>query len=452
MSKDTNGSTPSKPVTLAIIGCGQRGKAYARRALTHPHECKVVAIAEPRPKTQRQFADLHNVDQTLVFTAWRDLHAASTETIATVGKRLADAVIIAVQDHMHAEVALAFAEQGYHILCEKPMAIAIEDCLRMERAIKRAGVIFGMLLRYSEYTKALSEIVHSKTLGDLVNIVHVEPVGYYHFAHSFVRGNWGVEEKSSFALMTKCCHDIDLLCHWFSSTAPSRVSSFGSLTHFRNSNKPRQAGNAKRCIECPLQYDGCPYSATQIYLDSLKSGNKSWPVSVLVDGIPDIENVTEALKTGPYGVCVYESPNDVCDHQVVNIEFANGTTASFTMVAYSSLICERQVRLHFSHGEIVGNMNTFTATDFRTGATKEYAFQIMGGHGGGDIGLIETFVKAVGTGKQELLGTNVDEVVKSHMTVFAAEASRKEGRVIDCAEFARKARENFEKENPENLA
>lgn len=103
-----------------------------------------MAIAEPRPKTQRQFADLHNVDQTLVFTTWRDLHAASAETIAMVGKRLADAVIVAVQDHMHAEVTLAFAEQGYHILCEKPMANTIQDCLRMERAIKKAGVIFGM--------------------------------------------------------------------------------------------------------------------------------------------------------------------------------------------------------------------------------------------------------------------------------------------------------------------
>ncbi|KAJ3575148.1 hypothetical protein NP233_g1282 [Leucocoprinus birnbaumii] len=452
MSQPTNGHLPSQPVTFAVIGCGQRGKAYASYALSHPHECKVVAIAEPRPKTQRQFADVHRVDQSLVFTTWRDLLAASAETINTVGKRLADAVIIAVQDQMHPEVTLAFAKQGYHILCEKPMAITVDDCLRMERAIKKAGVIFGMVLRYSQYTRALSEIVHRKTLGDLVNIVHVEPVGYYHFAHSFVRGNWGVEAKSSFALMTKCCHDIDLLCHWFSPTTPARVSSFGSLTHFRHSNKPAQAGNAKKCIECPLQHDDCAYSATKIYLDAFKSGHKSWPVSVLVDGIPDIENVTEALKTGPYGVCVYESPNDVCDQQVVNIEFANGTTASFTMVAQTSLICERQVRLHFSHGEIVGDMKEFTVTDFRTDATRKYKFPISGGHGGGDLGLIETFVDAVKHGKQALLGTDVGEVVKSHLTVFAAEASRKEGRVVDCAEFEKRAREKFERENPEETA
>ncbi|XP_006460195.1 hypothetical protein AGABI2DRAFT_135448 [Agaricus bisporus var. bisporus H97] len=437
-----------EPLTLAIVGCGQRGKSYAEYALQNPRDCKVVAIAEPRPGAQRYFTDRHHIDPSLVFTTWQDLHAASAETITTVGRRLADAVIIAVQDQMHPEVTLAFAEQGYHILCEKPMAITPQGCILMERAVKKANIIFGMghVLRYTKYFQAISEIIQNKSLGELVNINHVEPVGHFHFAHSYVRGNWNTEEASSFALMTKCCHDIDLICHFFSSTTPSRVSSFGSLTHFRRSKKPREAGDVKRCLECPLQYDGgCPYSATTIYLDSLKSGNRSWPVSVLVDDIPDIENITEALKTGPYGVCVYESPNDVCDHQVVNFEFANGTTASLTMVAFSSAICERQTRMHFSHGEIIGDMNTFTVKDFRTGVLREHSFPHAGGHGGGDIGLMETFVKAVKERNQELLGTSIDEVVKTHMTVFAAEASRKEGRVIDCAEYEKAVKEDFEK-------
>jgi hypothetical protein len=76
----------------------------------------------------------------------------------------------------------------------------------------------------------------------------------------------------------------------------------------------------------------CPYSAKKskpplslfhtqlsealVYLDSVSRGNTHWPVSTVVDGIPDIENITDALHNGPYGQCVYESDNDVCDHQV----------------------------------------------------------------------------------------------------------------------------------------
>jgi predicted dehydrogenase len=178
-----------------------------------------------------------------------------------------------------------------------------------------------------------------------------------------------------------------------------------------------------------------------VYLDLVARGADGWPMSAIVDGIPDIENVTEALKIGPYGKCVYESDNDVCDHQVVNLEFSDGSTASLTMVAYSSLICERQTRMHFTHGEIVGDMTNFTVTDFRKpGARTYHPRSEGGGHGGGDMGLIKAFVEAVATGRQEVLGTDVQEVVKSHLTVFAAEASRREGRVIDCMEFEKEPR------------
>lgn len=53
-------------------------------------------------------------------------------------------MIVAVQDQMHLEVVLAFAAQGYHILCEKPMSTSLADCIKMETAVKKAGVIFGM--------------------------------------------------------------------------------------------------------------------------------------------------------------------------------------------------------------------------------------------------------------------------------------------------------------------
>ena len=119
-------------------------QAYSKYALSCPDRCKIVAIAEPRPDTQQHFATLHNVDKTLVFNTWQELHAASAETINTVGKPLADAILVAVQDHLHVEVVDAFASQGYHILCEKPMATSLGDCLKIETAIKNAGIIFGM--------------------------------------------------------------------------------------------------------------------------------------------------------------------------------------------------------------------------------------------------------------------------------------------------------------------
>lgn len=116
------------------------------------------------------------------------------------------------------------------------------------------------------------------------------------------------------------------------------------------------------------------------------------------------------------------------------------------MIAHTRLICERQTRLHFAYGEIVGDMSTFTVTDFRTRTTVQHTpLNEGGGHGGGDLGLIRTFVEAVRSGRQEVLGTDVGDVVKSHLTVFAAERSRREGRVVDCGVFEREARERVGK-------
>lgn len=119
-------------------------KAYSRYASLAPNECKIVAIAEPRPKTREEFAANHGVPAERAFHTWQDLLSASAGSLARTGKRLADAVLITVQDHMHCEVALAFANEGYHMLCEKPMATNVEGCVRIADAVKKAGVIFGM--------------------------------------------------------------------------------------------------------------------------------------------------------------------------------------------------------------------------------------------------------------------------------------------------------------------
>lgn len=82
----------------------------------------------------------------------------------------------------------------------------------------------------------------------------------------------------------------------------------GTLNHFRKDKKPSDAGS--RCLDCKIESD-CPYSAKKIYLDAIERGHKDWPVSVIVDDSPTVENVRAALQSGPYGRCVYECDNDV---------------------------------------------------------------------------------------------------------------------------------------------
>lgn len=411
-----------KQVTVAIMGAGGRGAGYAEYALGFPDQVKVVGVAEPRDFYRQTLATKHAIPAANIFTDWRQ---------AAKRPRFADAVIIATQDAMHREPAVAFARRGYHILLEKPMAPNAKDCRAIVAAAKKAGVLFGVchVMRYTRYTQRLKALLDSGRIGEIVSVQHLEPVGYWHQAHSFVRGNWGNEGRSSCMLLAKSCHDIDWLRYVVGKPC-RRVSSFGNLKHFRMDQKP--AGAADRCLDCAVEA-GCPYSAKKIYLGRVARGHTGWPVNVLS---PDtsVEGITQALREGPYGRCVYACDNDVVDHQVVNLEFEGGATADFTMTAFNKA-GHRQTRLFGTRGEITGDGVKIKVFDFLTDKEEEIDTEtsadgsLLSGHGGGDFGLMQAFVKAVATGDRSHILSGPDETLESHLMVFAAEAARREGRV-----------------------
>ncbi len=101
------------PVSMIVVGAGQRGAGYARWARRHPERASVVAVAEPREARRARLAAEHGIVAGNAVRDWKELAGRG---------RFADAVLICTQDRMHTEPAEAFAALGYHILLEKPMA------------------------------------------------------------------------------------------------------------------------------------------------------------------------------------------------------------------------------------------------------------------------------------------------------------------------------------------
>jgi len=209
-----------------------------------------------------------------------------------------------------------------------------------------------------------------------------------------------------------------------------QVSSFGSLKHFRKEEMPE--GAAERCADCKVEPD-CPYSAKQIYLTAVSEGRTGWPVDILAPKVtPD--SITQALKEGPYGRCVYACDNDVVDHQVVILEYEGGATASFTMTAFNKG-SGRKTRIFGTHGEIEGDSSEIKLFDFRTKEwenidTDAADSSILGGHGGGDFGLMAGFVDAIDNEDPSRILSGPEETLETHLTVFAAEEARNEGTVV----------------------
>jgi predicted dehydrogenase len=406
------------PVSLLIAGAGSRGSTFADWVRRHPEEARVVAVAEPRDAYRERLADAHDIPEDRRFADWREAAAAG---------RLADAVVIATLDREHTEPALAFAAQGYAMLIEKPLAPTAEECEAIIGAVQETGVVAAVahVLRYTPYTRRLKRLLDDGAVGDIVSIDHLEPVGFFHQAHSYVRGNWRRQDETGPMVLAKCCHDIDWLSYLVGQPCTA-VSSFGNLRHLRPEERPDGAG--ERCLDCPIE-PGCAYSARKLYLGMAERGETGWPVEV-VAWPPTPENVERALREGQYGRCVWACDNDVVDHQVVNLEYDGGLTASFTMTAFTRMR-PRETRIFGTRGELYGDGASISVYDFLTRETTRHEIgEVAGGHDGGDDGVMADFVAAVAAGDRTLLPTTPAETLESHRIAFAVEAARNERRVV----------------------
>lgn len=405
-------------VSLAVVGAGNRGSQYATLAVGGGR-ARVVAVAEPLAVRRESFARAHGVGA--VFDDWAALAAAP---------KLADAVIIATQDRHHVEPAVALARAGYHILLEKPIAPTEAGARAIVEAAERAGVLLAVchVLRYTPHTRLVRRLLDEGRVGELVAVQHLEPVGWWHFAHSYVRGNWRAEST----LLAKACHDVDWLQYIVGRRA-RRVTSFGSLFHFRADQAPPGAG--ARCVSCAAE-PGCPYSAVRLYPSFLGDPDRErWPLGTVVD-TATAEALDAALRDGPYGRCVYGCDNDAVDHQVVNIEYEGGATASLTLSAFTPM-SDRKTRIMGTRGHLETDGQAVRVFDFVT-STEETLRVFDGtggadaarGHGGGDAGLIDAFLTAVATADAAAIRTGPAESLASHLVVWAAERSRRDGVVV----------------------
>jgi predicted dehydrogenase len=415
-----------KKVTVAIIGAGLRGVNYLEYAIQHPNELQVVAVAEPVAERRESFQARHSIPDNMCFENWDDFFAMP---------KLADAVLICTQDKQHFDPTMKALEAGYHVLLEKPMSPDAKECLLMGEKASQLNRVFSIchVLRYTNFFSTIKGLLDNGTIGNLMSITHNENVGFWHQAHSFVRGNWSRKEDSSPMILAKSCHDLDILL-WLAGSECVRVSSFGSLSHFTSDQAP--AGAPLRCLDgCPVA-DDCLYYAPKYYLTE----DTNWPTSAISDDLSYSARY-KALEEGPYGRCVYHCDNDVVDHQVVNMEFANSVTVAFTMSAFTRDV-SRTIKLMGTKGEVRGAMekNEIEVIHFGSGKVERISFEDMGGHvghGGGDMGLLKDFLKLVREdGKSQGL-TSASQSVQSHLMAFAAEQSRMDGNSVNLKDFAK---------------
>ena len=423
-----------KKVKVILIGAGMRGMGYTDMMKDLDDKFQVAGVAEPGEDRRNYIKNKHNIPEEYCFDTW--------EKILEV-PQFADVAIISTMDRDHSGPAIKALALGYDLLLEKPVAPTPQECVAIRNAAKKYGrkVMICHVLRYTKFYLMLRHLLRTGAIGDVVSMIHNEPVGAVHQSHSFVRGNWGNEGRSSFMLLQKSCHDLDII-QWLLDKECRRVQSFGSLKYFKKENAPE--GAPEYCIDgCP-KADECIYNAVRLYMsDEVDPGIQEWFRTAATHLIkPTPEDVEKAIRGTQYGKCVFRCDNDVVDHQVVNMEFEDDITVTFTMSAFYNT--GRSTTILGTKGHIVAevgkdqiriidheNKNEQVIKDV-SGITDG---SIVGGHGGGDGGIIEVLYNYITGSAQADEVSEIDISCRNHMLVFAAEKSRLEGCVVDMEEY-----------------
>ena len=419
----TTTASPS-PLKVAVLGAGNRGAdVYADLISRQPNVARVAAIADPDPAKLTAAGRRFGLTESALFTEPLEL-LSHTDGL--------DAVVVATPDRFHVGPTVAALERGLDVLLEKPIAPDAEGVRTVRDAALRASgsVTVAHVLRYTPFFRTVKELLDAGRIGRLVALQQTENIGYYHFAHSYVRGNWRREADSSPMLLAKACHDLDIV-RWLVGAPCAAVTSVGGLAHFRPENAP--AGSTERCLDGCRVERRCPYSAARIYLERF-GGSRAWPNSVVAPG-GDEAALRQALVTGPYGRCVYRCDNDVADHQLVQLEFENGVAVSLVVQAFSAEIT-RSLHAMGTHGEIHGDLDRgeIVLEDFASGRSERYRVGGEGNHAGGDAALVADFLDRLRRRRDgEAPGeapSALTAAVESHLLAFAAERSRQEQRRV----------------------
>ena len=401
---------------IAIMGLGGRGSVYAHFTKYFGEEVVAVCDAD---ESKRELAYSYGVAPDMFFT---------DETEFFNRGKIADALVIATMDALHYRQTMRALELGYDILLEKPIAVTLKQCKEIEKKAKRTGrkVVICHVLRYSPFYKKVKDIIDSGELGKVVSMALTENIGYYHFAHSFVRGNWRSEKTSTPLILQKNCHDLDIIC-WFLERDCVSASSYGGLNYFKAANAPD--GSAERCADCKYK-DSCAYSCFKIYEN--EEYEKIAGLAAHGRLGCDKSEIEKNLSYGTnlYSRCVFKCDNDVCDHQMVNMLFEGGVTVSLNSVAFTEDL-KRHTRIYFERGCLKdGDDGDIIVEKFGEPPRKISVEYPKGGyahHSGGDVGIMKEFIDYLKTGVKTKSITDVSVSVLSHKIGFLAEKSRKHG-------------------------
>ncbi|HSI86120.1 MAG: Gfo/Idh/MocA family protein [Candidatus Methylacidiphilales bacterium] len=378
-------------IKIGVIGCGQRLLTVARNLFQDNPlslRLKITALYDPLPEAVETI---------------RSEVAPDARSFPDVQSLLAsdvDWVMVGSWNCFHADQIIAALQAGKHVFAEKPLATTLEDCVRINEALKAAGdreFFFGLVLRYAPIYRKAKEILDSGVVGQIVSLEFNETLDFNH--GGYIHGNWRRHrQRAGTHLLEKCCHDFDIV-NWLLGSIPIRAASFGGLDIFRP-DKKSLASDLKPNVEGRLPY-------------------RAWK--------------------DPEGVDPFSGGSSIVDNQVAILQYASGARATFHTNCHSALP-ERRLYILGTKGamrfDAAASTIEWKSIGFDTKA-ESISLGQNGMHFGADKVMAEHLARAM-VGQAKSLATLHDGLTASVACLGVDEALDR-GEVIDLQPFWQRA-------------
>ena len=137
----------------------------------------VAGCFSSNPEKSRQAGEALFLAPNRVYTSFEEM--AKGEAALPEGERI-DFVSIVTPNHMHAPVATCFLEHGFHVICDKPMTLTLNEARALRETVRKAGTVFALTHNYTGYpmVKEARELVRRGELGTILKIVAEYPQGW----------------------------------------------------------------------------------------------------------------------------------------------------------------------------------------------------------------------------------------------------------------------------------
>src|ERR1700722_1512504 len=220
------------PVRVGIIGSQFQAHCHAASISMIEGDMSVVAVASPTSSHAQALADLYRIPR--VYTDYKEL----------VKDAEIEAVTIASPNTLHCEMAVAIAQAGKHVICEKPLCVTLDEADRMIEACRAHGV----LLLYAEELFFAPKYAKAKEMADsgAFGKVHLIKQSEKHFG-PHAEWFWDVKRAGGGALLDLGCHGI-AFAYWFLGR-PRILSLYSHLGTYVHGDKTQLDDEAVTVVE-----------------------------------------------------------------------------------------------------------------------------------------------------------------------------------------------------------